>query len=72
MAGVGGRATGVELAAWWQDLTQPAWTRISGGCHPNRDTETMVDGCASRVIDLGVGARVDSADHHDDRRAARS
>jgi ubiquinone/menaquinone biosynthesis C-methylase UbiE len=22
-----------------QDWIEPAWTRISGGCHPNRDTE---------------------------------
>jgi len=22
-----------------QDWSQPAWTRFSGGCHPNRDTE---------------------------------
>lgn len=28
--------------AWWQDLIQPAWTLVSGGCHPNRDTETTV------------------------------
>jgi ubiquinone/menaquinone biosynthesis C-methylase UbiE len=25
-----------------QDRIQPAWTRITGGCHPNRDTETAV------------------------------
>jgi ubiquinone/menaquinone biosynthesis C-methylase UbiE len=25
-----------------QDLIQPAWTWIAGGCHPNRDTETTV------------------------------
>src|SRR6266540_3053908 len=25
-----------------QDLLQPAWTAISGGCHPNRDTEAAV------------------------------
>ena len=28
--------------ARWQDAIQPAWTLISGGCHPNRDTETTV------------------------------
>jgi len=26
-----------------QDLIQPAWTPIAGGCHPNRDTETNVE-----------------------------
>jgi len=25
-----------------QDLVQPAWTWITGGCHPNRDTEAIV------------------------------
>jgi ubiquinone/menaquinone biosynthesis C-methylase UbiE len=25
-----------------QDLMQPAWTWIAGGCHPNRDTEATV------------------------------
>lgn len=28
--------------AWWQDLIQPAWTLVAGGCHPNRDTEATV------------------------------
>ena len=26
-----------------QDLLQPAWTRLTGGCHPNRDTEGAVE-----------------------------
>lgn len=25
-----------------QDLLQPAWTFVTGGCHPNRDTEAAV------------------------------
>jgi len=25
-----------------QDAIQPAWTRLTGGCHPNRDTEAVV------------------------------
>ena len=25
-----------------QDSIQPAWTRLTGGCHPNRDTEAAV------------------------------
>jgi ubiquinone/menaquinone biosynthesis C-methylase UbiE len=33
-----------------QDVIQPAWTRIAGGCHPNRDTEATV-ARASFVID---------------------
>ena len=35
------RATG-RLAARLQDVTQPAWTWFTGGCHPNRDTEASV------------------------------
>jgi len=33
---------GGRLAARLQDLTQPAWTWFTGGCHPNRDTEAAV------------------------------
>jgi hypothetical protein len=29
--------------ARWQDRVQPFWTRVSGGCHPNRDTERTVE-----------------------------
>lgn len=28
--------------AWLQDRTQPAWTWLTGGCRPNRDTESAV------------------------------
>jgi ubiquinone/menaquinone biosynthesis C-methylase UbiE len=28
-----------RLGGWWQDLVQPAWTAVTGGCRPNRDTE---------------------------------
>jgi ubiquinone/menaquinone biosynthesis C-methylase UbiE len=28
--------------AWIQDLVQPVWTRVTGGCHLNRDTEALV------------------------------
>jgi ubiquinone/menaquinone biosynthesis C-methylase UbiE len=31
-----------RVASWLQDRTQPAWTRLTGGCHPNRDTEAAV------------------------------
>lgn len=27
---------------WLQDRSQPAWTWLTGGCHPNRDTEGVV------------------------------
>ncbi len=32
--------------AWkarFQDWIQPAWTRVAGGCHPNRETERLVE-----------------------------
>jgi ubiquinone/menaquinone biosynthesis C-methylase UbiE len=35
--------------ARWQDFIQPAWTRITGGCHPNRDTEAAVLRAGFRV-----------------------
>jgi ubiquinone/menaquinone biosynthesis C-methylase UbiE len=28
--------------ARFQDWIQPVWTRVAGGCHPNRETETTV------------------------------
>jgi len=43
--------------ARWQDFIQPVWTRITGGCHPNRDTEAAV---------LRAGFRLD------ERRANRN
>ncbi len=30
------------LAGKAQDLLQPGWTRVTGGCHPNRETERSV------------------------------
>ena len=33
----------VAWRARLQDLVQPAWTAVAGGCHPNRDTETAVE-----------------------------
>jgi ubiquinone/menaquinone biosynthesis C-methylase UbiE len=35
--------------ARWQDFIQPAWTRITGGCHPNRDTEAAVRRAGFRI-----------------------
>jgi len=32
-----------------QDLLQPFWTWITGGCHPNRDTEFIVEAAGFRV-----------------------
>lgn len=35
-----------------QDFVQPLWTRLTGGCRPNRDTEATVE-AAGFVIDPG-------------------
>jgi ubiquinone/menaquinone biosynthesis C-methylase UbiE len=31
-----------RLGGWWHDFIQPLWTRVAGGCHPNRRTEASV------------------------------
>jgi len=31
-----------RLLAWCQDRIQPFWTWLTGGCHPNRETEASV------------------------------
>jgi ubiquinone/menaquinone biosynthesis C-methylase UbiE len=41
------RARGVHGAL--QDLFQPAWTAISGGCRPNRETEAAVERAGFRI-----------------------
>jgi ubiquinone/menaquinone biosynthesis C-methylase UbiE len=35
--------------ARWQDRLQPAWTCVSGGCRPNRDTERAVEAAGFRI-----------------------
>jgi len=35
--------------ARWQDLIQPAWTFVSGGCYPNRNTEDTVRRAGFRI-----------------------
>ncbi len=43
------RASG-RLRARVQDLVQPAWTRLAGGCRPNRDTEAAVAAAGFEVL----------------------
>jgi len=43
--------------ARWQDVIQPAWTRLSGGCHPNRDTERNVETAGFTIAPDGRRAR---------------
>jgi ubiquinone/menaquinone biosynthesis C-methylase UbiE len=39
----------VPWQARLQDFIQPLWTRVTGGCHPNRETETAVRGAGFRI-----------------------
>ena len=39
----------VPWRARCQDFVQPAWTRIMGGCHPNRETERAVETAGFRI-----------------------
>ncbi len=45
--------------AKFQDRTQPVWTRISGGCHPNRDTERAVEASGFAIEEDGRRAKGD-------------
>ena len=47
------------LAARLQDLTQPAWTWVTGGCHPNRDTEAAVSAAGFAVDPATYAAQGD-------------
>ena len=50
------RATGTWQARW-QDVLQPAWTRLTGGCHPNRDTERAVEAAGFEIEPEGRRAQ---------------
>jgi len=50
------RAQG-QLAARLQDAIQPIWTWITGGCHPNRDTERAVEQAGFAIEDRERRAR---------------
>jgi len=39
----------VPWRARLQDLIQPVWTAVAGGCHPNRDTEAAVERAGFRI-----------------------
>ncbi len=39
----------VPWRARWEDRIQPLWTRLTGGCHPNRDTEATVEASGFRI-----------------------
>jgi ubiquinone/menaquinone biosynthesis C-methylase UbiE len=46
-----------RLGAWWQDLVQPAWTAVTGGCRPNRPTEAHVEAAGLGILAEGRRAR---------------
>lgn len=49
------RAT-VSLHALLQDALQPLWTRVTGGCRPNRDTESTVRKARFRIDESSLRA----------------
>lgn len=40
-----------------QDLVQPVWTFVLGGCHPNRETEAAVERAGFRIDGVSRRAR---------------
>ncbi len=49
------RSTG--LPGRVQDLVQPAWTWFTGGCHPNRETEAVVEASGFRIDETSRRSR---------------
>lgn len=43
--------------ARWQDRLQPLWTGLTGGCHPNRETERLVEAAGFAIDAEGRRAR---------------
>jgi len=35
---------------WLSNVIQPAWTAVTGGCHPNRDTEALVVASGFQIL----------------------
>jgi ubiquinone/menaquinone biosynthesis C-methylase UbiE len=46
-----------RLGSRLQDLIQPAWTFVAGGCRPNRETERVVESSGFRIQEEGRRAR---------------
>jgi ubiquinone/menaquinone biosynthesis C-methylase UbiE len=45
--------------AIFQDRVEPVWTWVSGGCHPNRDTERAVEAAGFLIEPEGRAAKAD-------------
>ena len=46
-----------SVIGWLQDLIQPAWTFVAGGCHPNRRTEATVEASGFVIQEEGRRAQ---------------
>lgn len=46
-----------DVIGWLQDLIQPLWTVVAGGCHPNRRTEETVEANGFVIQEDGRRAR---------------
>jgi ubiquinone/menaquinone biosynthesis C-methylase UbiE len=42
-----------RVGAKLQDFVQPAWTFVTGGCHPNRDTEATIVASGFEILPEG-------------------
>jgi ubiquinone/menaquinone biosynthesis C-methylase UbiE len=40
---------------WWQDKLDPAWSRLSGGCHLNRAIAELIENAGFRIERLETG-----------------
>lgn len=43
---------GTGRLAGWQDRLTPVWTRLLGGCHPNRDTRATIEQAGFTVTEV--------------------
>lgn len=46
-----------RLGAWLLDTVQPIWTRLAGGCHPNRHTVELVEQSGFRIDPKSLRSR---------------
>jgi ubiquinone/menaquinone biosynthesis C-methylase UbiE len=41
-----------EAVRKWQDRVDPLWTRVTGGCHINRDIKSLIEGAGFEIAAL--------------------
>jgi len=46
-----------RFGAWLLDAIQPLWTKVAGGCHPNRRTEELVEQTGFRIDPKSLRSR---------------